>query len=277
MSKVRTCRGYSLNTGQSACPYDRDKIVGAILVAHGQKLPSELSGSTLESLCHAARPERVMPILRFVEYAKNGGEVQVSANGYGPNEASDVSQWTDSYTLDKYNDNLNAQLLRTMNSQFDVYFFDRQNVVYGYDDGTDALAGFPMSCVYPTATPYPTSGAKPSLVVNFSYVDARSAMENANFEQLDFNIDSFAYGLVPVKWVSVAANKYKLVEAVGGLDRTAEFGSLIASNAAQVLNGTTTGVAYDAETETITITGTPSLKAPSALYTAGIKGIEQAA
>lgn len=276
--KVRTCKGNALSTGASACPYDREKVIMAIVVAHGQKLPADLSGDKLEELCHADRPARIMPISEFVEYAKGGGEANVAAVGYGPNQVSDVSALTDTFTMKVYNDVLAQSLSRTMNTAFDVYFVDRKNMLYGIDDGTDTLAGFPMASVYPTITPFPTSGAKATLLVNFCYQDARTAFENTNYEQLDFNVLSFVYGLTPVKFHKVENNKYKLVEAIGGLDRTAEFGDIIGKTPSAVLKGTATGVTYDADTETITISSTtaPQLKSPADLYTAGIKGIEQA-
>ncbi len=46
----------------------------------------------------------------------------------------------------------------------------------------------------------------------------RKAFENTSFEQLDFNV-----GTDSVKFYKVETNKYKIVEAIGGLDRTAEF------------------------------------------------------
>lgn len=276
--KVRTCKGNALSTGVSACPYDREKVIMAIVVAHGQKLPADISGDKLEELCHADRPARLMPISEFVEYAKSGGEANVAAVGYGPNQVSDVSALTDTFTMKTYNDVLAQSLSRTMNTAFDVYFVDRNNVLYGIDDGTDTLAGFPMASVYPTITPFPTSGAKATLLVNFCYQDARTAFENTNYEQLDFNASTFLYGLTPVKFHKVENNKYKLLEAIGGLDRTAEFGDVISKTPTAVLKGTATGVTYDAETETITISTTtaPQLKSPADLYKAGIKGIEQA-
>lgn len=276
--KIRNCKGNALSTGVSACPYDREKIIMAIVVAHGQKLPETISGDTLEELCHADRPARIMPIGQFVEYAKNGGEPNVSAVGYGPNQVSDVSALTDTFTMGVYNDVLAQSLSRSMNTLFDVYFVDKNNVLHGIDDGTDTLAGFPMASVYPTITQFPTSGAKATLLVNFCYQDARTAFENANYEQLDFNITSFVYGLTPVKFAKVEDNKYKIVEVVGGLDRTAEFGEIIAKTPTAAIKGSATGVTYDEETETITISTdtTPQLKSPSELYKAGIKGIEQA-
>ncbi|MCF0219325.1 MAG: hypothetical protein HUK14_06045 [Muribaculaceae bacterium] len=276
--KTRTCKGNALSTGKSSCPYDRNKIVGAIVVPHGQKLPADIDGSALEELCHASRATRVCPINPFVESAKNGGEAQVAAVGYGPNQVTDVNAMTDTFTMGEFNDLLAQSLSKSMNTPYDVYYYDSNNVIYGLDDETDVLAGFPMSCIYPTITPYPTSGAKATLLVNFCHKDARTSLENSNFEQLDFNIPTFAYGLTPVKFISSGTNKYKLIEVIGGLDRTAEFGPTIASKAADVLIGTTTGVTYDEATETITISGStaPKLKSPSDLYTAGIKGIEQA-
>ena len=279
--KVRSCKGNALNTGKSACPYDPEKIIGAIVVSRGTKLPADLDGAKLEELAHADRPNRIMPILDFVEYAKAGSEVNVSAVGYGPNQPTDVSARTDTSTEGVYNHVLAQSLSRCMNNEYDVYFFDKNNVLYGIDDGTDTLAGYPMASIYPTITEFPTSGAKSTLLVNFCHKDARSSFEKANFEQLDFNISSFAYGLTPVKFIKVEDKKYKLVEAIGGLDRTAEFGDIISKTPTAALKGSTTGVTYDAATETITVTTSagataPQLKSPAELYEAGIKGIEQA-
>lgn len=277
--KVRTCKGNALNTGKSACPYDPEKIIGAIVVPRGFKLPADLDGTKLEELAHADRASRIMPIIDFVEYAKAGGEVNVSAVGYGPNQPTDVSARTDAFTEGVYNHVLAQSLSRCMNNEYDVYFFDKNNVLFGVDDGSDTLAGYPMSSIYPTITDFPTSGAKSTLLVNFCHKDARSSFEKANFEQLDFNIPSFAHGLTPVKFIKVENDKYKLVEAIGGLDRTSEFGDIIGKTPTAVLNGSATGVAYDADTETISIAAggaVPSLKSPSELYEAGIKGIEQA-
>lgn len=277
--KVRTCKGNALTTGKSACPYDPEKIIGAIVVPRGFKLPADLDGEKLEELAHADRASRIMPIIDFVEYAKSGGEVNVSAVGYGPNQPTDVSARTDTFTEGVYNHVLAQSLSRCMNNEYDTYFFDKNNVLYGVDDGTDTLAGYPMSSIYPTITDFPTSGAKSTLLVNFCHKDARSSFEKANFEQLDFNITSFAYGLTPVKFHKVETNKYKIVEAIGGLDRTAEFGDIISKTPTAALKGSATGVTYDAATETLTISSSasaPTLKTPAELFEAGIKGIEQA-
>ncbi len=224
--KVRTCKGNALSTGVSACPYDREKIIMAIVVTRGQKLPADLSGDKLEELCHADRPARIMPIAQFVEYAKSGGDPNVSAVGYGPNQVSDVSALTDTFTMGDFNDVLARSLSRTMNTPFDVYFIDKNNVIFGMEDGTDTLAGFPMASIYPTITQFPTSGAKSTLLVNFCYQDARKAFENTNYEQLDFNVPSFVYGLTPVRFLKVDENKYKLVEAA---DSTARLSSATSS------------------------------------------------
>lgn len=275
--KTRNCFSAALSTGESACPYDREKIVGAIVVPHGTKLPSDLTGEALETMCHASRSGRCYPIYTFVESSKSGGEPQVSAVGYGPNQVTDVSAMTETFTLQVFNDVLARYLSKTMNTKYDVYFYDKNNVIYGYDDGTEVLAGYPMSSVYPTITPYPTSGAKSTLLVNFCFEDARNAFENSNFEQLDFNISSYAYGLTPVKVVSAGdSNKWKIVEAIGGLDRTSEFGAKISSSAADIFTGTTTGITYNAADETITATTKPVLKSAADLCTAGIKGVEAA-
>ena len=82
-------------------------------------------------------------------------------------------------------------------------------------------------------------------------------------------------GLVPVDLVENAAGKFRVIESIGGYDRTEEFGAAIATGAASVLNGVTTAAYADG---VLTITpaqgATPSLKNPSVLLVNDIPGIE---
>ena len=278
MRKIRNCASAQMATGVSKCQFDFGKLKGAIIVERGKKLPADLTAEKLEEACHADRPDRVYPIFTFVEYAKNGGEPQVGATGYGPQGVTGVNARTDALTMDKFYEALNASLLKTMNTPYDVYFWDDKKMLYGCNDGTDVLAGIPMSTIYPTVTDHPTSSAKSTMVVNFCHEDAQASMENYDYIQLNFDPKNFAVGLVAVELVAVDGSKYKLIESIGGYDRTAEFGSLIASGATTVL-GNVTSATYNAEDDTLSIvtkdSGVPYLKAPSALYEAGIKGIEQ--
>lgn len=62
------------------------------------------------------RPSRAyLPYLPFLEYAKNGGEPQVNAVGYGASEYNGLSAQTDTFTLKKFDEVLNAQLLKCAN------------------------------------------------------------------------------------------------------------------------------------------------------------------
>lgn len=279
MRAIRTCDNAKFSAGVSKCPLNMNKVKGAILVPSGTKLPANLTGEALKKLCHADVGERVFPIFTFVEYAKNGGEAQVNENGYGGAEASGVSGRTDALTLDKFYPELNASMLRCMNVKFDMYYWDEKFVLYGENDGSDTLAGFSLSTVYPTAVPHPTSSASASLIANFAFADARSSMENLDFVKLNFNPARFAVGLTQVVLVKVgdAGNAYKLVELTGGFDLTPTYGKLIAENVADVLSGAT-AAEYQEATATLNLTvtqgATPTLKAPKALLEAGIEGIE---
>lgn len=114
------------------------------------------------------RPSRAyLPYLPFLEYAKNGGEPQVNPVGYGASEYNGLSAQTDTFTLKKFDEVLNAQLLKCANKGWDVYFWNQDNMLIGYNDDTDILAGIPMSTVYPTVTQYPTSSAKSAMTVSF--------------------------------------------------------------------------------------------------------------
>ncbi len=279
MRTLRKCTSAQFNTGDSKCPPEFDKMKGAILVEPGTKLPIGLTADKLEKLAHASRVSRIYGIVTFVEYAKNGGEMQTSANGYGPDEATGMSARKDTFTLDKFKPSLHAALTRCKNKKWDVYFFDSSNILYGINDGTDTLAGYPMSTVYSDATPHPTSSAKSIMTVTFAHEDAEQAAIGFDYEQLSFNPSKLVLGLTPVKLEKGDGNKYKLFEALGGNDLTAIYGPLLVGDdaSASVIEGAT-AVAYDESTESLTITSSASntvrLKEPSVLYDNDIKGIE---
>ena len=275
MRKIRNCIGINLATGKSACQIDFGKIKAVILVPHGKTLGSNLTQGQFETMCHADLPNRIYPIKTIVEYAKNGGEPQTSAVGYGGNGVTGISAQTDTFTIDKYSEHLAASLTKSMNKRYDAYYLDENNLLIGINDGTDVLAGIPMSTVYPTVTPHPTSSAKATMTVSCCLEDARAAIENFDYVQLDFNPLEELNGLVLVDLVESASGKYKIIETIGGYDRTAEFGAAVASGAATVLNGVTTATYADGLlTLTVSSGATPSLKAPSVLLTNNIAGIE---
>lgn len=276
MRKIRTCAGTRINSGSSACKIDWSKVKGAILAEPGTKLPDGITGEKLAEMCHADRPGRIYPISPLFEYAKNGGEAQVSAVGYGPNQFNGLNAQTDTFTLTGFDEVLNAQLLKGASKEWDAYFWNKDYMLIGYNDGTGSLAGIPMSTVYPTVTQYPTSGAKSTMTVSFCHMDAEDSQLHFDFVPLDFDPRYFLRGLVDVELVSTTNGKYKILEKMGGYDRTPEFGQLIADKAAEVLNNVTTATYADGE---LTITpkdsGVPSLKAPSILFENNIKYIEQ--
>lgn len=276
MRKIRTCAGTRINSGSSACKIDWSKVKGAILAEPGTKLPDGITGEKLAEMCHADRPGRIYPISPLFEYAKNGGEAQVSAVGYGPNQFNGLNAQTDTFTLTGFDEVLNAQLLKAASKEWDVYFWNKDYMLIGYNDSTGSLAGIPMSTVYPTVTQYPTSGAKSTMTVSFCHMDAEDSQLHFDFVPLDFDPRYFLRGLVDVELVSTTNGKYKILEKMGGYDRTPEFGQLIADKAAEVLNNVTTATYADG---VLTITpkdsGVPSLKAPSILFENNIKYIEQ--
>ena len=274
MRPTRNCFQADFNSGKSGCPIDYGKIKGAIIVPAGEKLPAGFDGEDLREACHADVPNRIYPVITFVEYAKNGGEPQVSAVGYGPNKVTGINAQTDTFTLDEVDYGLNAELLKSKNVKRDVYYFDDNGVVYGVNDGTDVLAGIPMACIYPTIVPHPTSSAKESLPVSFCHVDAEKSQQNYDFITTDFHLEDSLIGLVPVELVKDGDNKYHIVEKIGGYDRTAEFGPTVATKASSVIDGISAATYEDgALTLTVTQDATPALKAPSALYANGIEGI----
>ena len=276
MNKTRSCKVAAINTGSSHCPIDWGKIRGAILVEPGTVL-GELTKDALEKACHDDRPKRIYPIVGFVEYAKNGGEAQTSAVGYGPSEYNGISPQTDTFTLPRFDETLNANLLKGANKKWDVYFFDEKHI-YGYNDGTN-LAGIPMSTVYPTATTFSTSSNKSALTVSFSHADIEDTLKHLDFAEIDYVAFKGLKGLTEVSLVkqSGGENEYKLIETIGGYDLTPLFGAEIQKAATTILNGAS-AAKYEAAKGVLQLTpstGTIGLKSPSTLYTSSIKWIEQ--
>ncbi len=284
MRQLRTCDTAQFNTGVTKCEIDFAKIRGAIIVPYNTKLPKELTAEKLETLAHAEPLQRVYGIDRFVEYAKNGGEAQTAANGYGPEEFTGFSARKDTFTRQKFSPELHASITGHAHIPCGVYFFDENKVLYGLNDGTEELAPFPMSTVYSDATPHPTSSAKSTMSITFAYEDAMEAVVGFDFIKLDFDPRKLTLGLTKVylkrvsNKIGVTGNVYKLYEAVGGLDVTSIYGPLIVTAGETVLDGKVTAVTYDDANETLIIAAddndTPNLKSPAVLYENGIKGIE---
>lgn len=270
MRKIRNCTSAQLNTGGSACRINWDKILGAILVEPGKKLPADITAETLMEACHADRPDRIYPIVTFTEYSKNGGEPQVSAEGYGANMYNGMNARTDTFTLNVFDEMLNASLLRTAGKEWDVYYFDK-SVIYGYNDGTDILAGIPMSTVYPTATPHPTSSAKASLTVSFCHKDAEDNLLNLDYVDAGVNLSRYIKGLTEVNLVEQSTGKFRVIEAVGGYDRTPEFGQILSTNATELLIGASTATYENGMISATSVTG---MAAPSVLFENDVKWIE---
>ena len=115
------------------------------------------------------------------------------------------------------------------------------------------------------------------MTVSFCHEDAEDSQLHFDYVQLDFNPKNFAKGLVDVVFEKAEAeNAYKIIEKIGGYDRTEEFGTLLADGAAEALNNVTSATYANGVITIVPKDGaTPSLKAPSVLYEKGIRGIEQ--
>ena len=278
MSRIRSCASNSFFTGKSVCEIDYDKIKYLLLTKHGVKLQYDTLDN-LRAMCHADLPNRAYGFPQIVNWEPNGGEVQTSQVGYGPNVYNGVSARTDAFTVDKFRHYLRAEILKNVDEEFDMYLIDSKNNLYGLNDDTDELAGIPVT-IYPSGNDHPGASDKASLAVNVSYVDVEEYMMKLDVVPLDYAARSAVYGLMPVtlEKVGSSGNNYKLVEYYGKGDATAKFGELISDNVASVLNGATAAT-YDATNNYITVTlasdsTAPTLKAASVLEANGIYGIE---
>lgn len=272
MSNIRTCAGFStFNTGNSKCPFDPGKIKAIILTMAGNKIDT-WSAEALEKACHAERANRIFPLKTIVEYAPSGGEAQTSAVGYGPTKVTGYSAKVDTWTLGDMDFSLKANLAKAKNVAFDAYLVDENNVVYGMNDGTDVLAGIPLSGVYPGGQDWDSSGTDANLTVTTMFKDYEKYLKNADIYACDFDVVEALKGLVYVEFVE-SGSGVKIVEHFGGLDVTEYYGEAIAKGASTVLPDVT-GATY-ADGVLTGVTKDAKLAAPSVLQAAGIVGIEQ--
>lgn len=271
---IRQCPGVSdFNTGISVCPLDPGKIKAVILTMHGKKLPSTLTAEEMTKACHADRPDRIFPLKTIVEYEPSGGEAETSTTGYGPTKITGYSAKTDTFTLSDYDMSLKANLMAAKNTAFDAYMVDENNVIYGMNDGTDQLAGIPLSGVYPGGQDWDSSGTEANLTFTLMYKDYEQYAKNADLVQCDFDVLNSLTGLVYVEFKNTGSTKYKLVEHFGGLDITSYYGELLQTSASTALPSATS-VSYADGVLTIG-SGSTSLAKPSVLQDEGILGIEQ--
>lgn len=270
----RECPGLAtFNTGNSVCVLDPGKVKAIILTIHGHKLPEEKTADAIEAACHADRPDRIFPIKTIVEYAPSGGEAQTSATGYGPTKITGYSAKNDAWTLQDYDASLKANIMAAKNVAFDAYFVDENNIVYGMNDGTEYLAGIPLSGVYPGGQDWDSSGTEANLTVATMFKDYEKYIKSADVSAYKFDVVEALKGLVYVELKSLESEKYKLVEHFGKLDITEHYGELLAKNATTALGVSDSPSASYAD-GVITVSGNPKLAKPSVLQGLGITGIE---
>ena len=275
---TRECTSHKFYTGKSVCEIDYDKIKYVVLTQHGTKL-SYTTGAVLRAQCHAGVGTRAYGFPQIVNWEVNGGEAQTSQVGYGPNTYNGVSARTDTFTMDMFRHYLRAVILKNVDEEFDMYLIDYKNNLYGLNDGTDTLAGIPVT-IYPSGNDHPGASDKASLAVNVVYTDVEDYMINLDVVPLGFNASSFIYGLMPVDFMEIATSsgKWRLIEHYGHANATAKYGALLATNASYVLDDVS-ACTYNAAEDVLEITlasgkTVPVLKDAATLEGKGIYGIE---
>ena len=276
-TEFRECAGVAqFNTGTSKCILDPGKVKAIILAMHGYKLPKNVTAEALQAACHDDRPARIFPIKTIVEYAPSGGEANKGATGYGSNKVTSYSAKDDVWTLEDFDSSLKANIMAAKGVAFDAYFVDENNVVYGMNDGTEELAGIPLSGVYPGGQDWDSSGTEANLTIGTMFKDYEKYVKNADYRVYKFDVVEALIGLVYVELVKIDSgkNNYKLKEHFGNLDVTSFFGPALSEGASTCFNGVT-AVTYANGVLTITASGAVSLKSPKILQENGVVGIEQ--
>lgn len=275
MGNYRVCAGSSFNSGVAKCPLNPGHVKTIILTEHGYMLPASLTAANIEAACHADRPARIYPVKEITEFAPEGGEAQTSENGYGGTKVVGYSAFSPTWTLGENDFNLRQQVVKAKGSQFDAYFVDDNNVIYGQWEGDD-FAGVPLAGLAQGGNLFDTSSDSDQLTVTTYVKDYERWLANMAVQQVDFDIYSALQGLVYVKFEEQSVTgTYKLIDVADNLDVTAYYGALLQTNAATAMPNATS-VSYDATTNILTVVGTAALAAPSVLQGLGITGIEEA-
>lgn len=279
MKKYRDCGSEIFNTGSSKCPFVPDYVKVIILTPESMVIKDDELEEKLEEMIHADRPNRIYPIGPIAEYAPSGGEAQTSKQGYGASQITSYSELIEVWTMENYDEGLLANIMKLKNEHMRALFIDKNNVVYGQRDADNTIKGYLMSSIYPSDVQrFKTSGDNAKMAVSLVYDDVEKAWVETKSLQAETDLVEKAKGLV---WVDVekigsSGTTYKVVEHYGKYDLTTAYGSLLAKTEG-VWESDVSAVTYNSAdgTLTITSTGTPTLKTPADLLTAGIKGIEQ--
>lgn len=263
------------NTGMSRTQAPRGKVKGLILVEHGQVLDFKTIES-LELAFHADKPNRAYPIKLIDEYAPNGGEAQVSQQGYGANKVTGYSAFSEVYTLNEPDGGLKANILVAEGIRFDMYIVTEHNVIYGQKNSKGEIGGIPLSGMHVGGQSFDSSGQAANLTLTVLYKDVAQYWKNEAQAFCEFNVVDVLNGLVGVELVKCAENKYRIREKYGRLDITAYLAPLLSGdNAAKTWDGVTAVAYTDGYLVATASTGVISLKSAAVLQTNGVTGIEQ--
>lgn len=284
---IRTCGSsqFKMATGNAKCPIVPKYIKALILVAHGQKLPADITADEIEKACHADYPNRIYPLTHIAEYAPSGGEVQTAQVGYGPTIITGYSETADQFTLYDSDVQRRASIISNLNTEFDVYYVDDDNVIFGVEDdaaktGEFPMRGFPLAGVGITGSKFKTSSSAATDVLTLYTRDYAQNESKFMAYPTDFALVSAleVSGIRIVEWVKMEDNKWKLVDKSTKSDVTNYYGDILKTKATTVFEGVTSVTYADGEITFVFSSGitTPKLKSPSVLQANGIVGIEQA-
>lgn len=293
------CAEKNFNSGANPCSFEPGKIKGLIFHDKAMNFAAtdnvsqrldELEGFIF--LAHNDRPNRVYPVGGIVQYEGSGGEAQTSQVGYGATRVMGYSEKQMTFTLDERSQNLIASIVKANNlDNYAVMFVDDENRVYGFEckENEFGIEGVPLGGVSIGGQEWETQDSPASLTLTLYINDYADFLAKLRMAKVDYDIanDVKNAGLA---WVTTVfySGGLKVFMKFGGENITGIFWDfLAASGEAQALTkfkaafpaaSSATAVSYDANSNSITVTGASeigNMAAPSALHAAGIDGFEQ--
>lgn len=233
--------------------------------------------------CRLSKPH--LSLTHIAEYAPAGGEVQTSQVGYGPVIITGYSETSDQFTMYDSDVQRRASIISNLNTAFDAYYVDDDNIIFGVEDDAAGenefpMKGFPLSGIGLGGTKFKTSSSAATDVLTLYTKDYAQNESKFMAYPVGFSLVTKleVSGIRLVQWVKQENNKWKLIDKSTKSDMSNYYGDTMKSKATTVFTGVSS-VTYEEGEFTFTFTsGTtvPKLKAPSVLQANGIVGIEQA-
>ena len=289
------CATVGNNTGNPSCIIVPKNIKGGILIpkatalTSANVLTSAACIAAIQTLTLGLPAARAYPFGPFIDIADNSEEAVFATSNYGVKEfvREGLVGWK--FAINAGGIKL-QNALRSFNhtKAHSMLFYDKDNVLYGVDDGSGGMKGFSLEEFYAHPWKAPDGSNPAKFFVEFMFSNTKELNEDLVFIKLDSQIENVIKGNIDVELELVSQTSTKAVIRVwtksAKVNLYAAYSTALASLGVwTVTTGgasvTPTGVSAIAATEAFEFTLTTptgahlfNLAVPSVLAAANIGG-----